>query len=93
VRLLELGCGEGQIIGPLVEAHTQHTQGAVGIDYKRQSIDVCREALSRYSFIEGDFTNQELLESLGQFDLVLLVNALHEVFSAMLIQMNWGKSM
>jgi SAM-dependent methyltransferase len=81
VRLLELGCGEGQILGPLVEAHAQNTQGAVGIDYKRQSIDVCRAHYPAIRFIEGDFTNQELLESLGQFDLVLLVNALHEVFS------------
>ena len=34
------------------------------------------------SFIEGDFTDPALLAGLGQFELVLLVNALHEVFSA-----------
>ena len=81
VRLLELGCGEGQIIGPLVEAHAQHVQGATGIDYKRQSIDVSKAHYPGIRFIEGDFTDQQLLESLGQFDLLLLVNALHEVFS------------
>ncbi len=35
VRLLELGCGEGQIIGSLVEAHTQvHSiHASYGVDY------------------------------------------------------------
>jgi len=33
-------------------------------------------------WVQGDFTDQALLSGLGKFDLVLLVNALHEVFSA-----------
>jgi SAM-dependent methyltransferase len=82
VRLLELGCGEGQIIGPLIEAHEQHTRGAAGVDYKHESIQVCRARYPGILFIEGDFTDRQLLESLGDFELVLLVNALHEVFSA-----------
>jgi SAM-dependent methyltransferase len=83
VRLLELGCGEGQIIGPLAEAHSQHTAPeSIGIDYKPQSIAVCRSRYPSMRFIDGDFTDQNLLESLGRFDMVLLVNALHEVFSA-----------
>jgi hypothetical protein len=83
VRLLELGSGEGQIIGPLVEAHTQHVAGdSTGVDYKTQSVAVSRRRYPNIRFIEGDFTDQVLLESLGKFDLVMLVNALHEVFSA-----------
>ena len=37
VRLLELGCGEAQIIGALVEGHAQvrDIQRSVGIDYTR----------------------------------------------------------
>ena len=31
--------------------------------------------------VEGDFTNSDFLAGLGKFELVLLVNALHEVFS------------
>jgi SAM-dependent methyltransferase len=84
VRLLELGCGEGQIIGPLLEAHAQvhsiHT--SCGVDYSRRSIEKCRSAYPSLLFIEGNFTDPELMAGLGHFDIVLLVNALHEVFSA-----------
>jgi hypothetical protein len=31
--------------------------------------------------VEGDFTHAELLDGLGKFEIVLLVNALHEVYS------------
>jgi hypothetical protein len=34
------------------------------------------------TFRQGDFTDAGLLARLGQFEIVLLVNALHEVFSA-----------
>jgi SAM-dependent methyltransferase len=84
VRLLELGCGEGQIIGALVEAHAQahSVQASVGVDYKRPSIEKCRRRYPEMTFIEGDFTDHDLLAGFGQFEIVLLVNALHEVFSA-----------
>jgi SAM-dependent methyltransferase len=84
VRMLELGCGEGQIIGPLFQAHAQvrSIDTSVGVDYKSQSLGVCRHNYPALHFVEGDFTNAQLLERLGQFEIVLLVNALHEVFSA-----------
>jgi SAM-dependent methyltransferase len=84
VRLLELGCGEGQIIGALVEAHTQANaiHDSCGVDYSPQSIEKCRRTYPGISFIEGDFTDQELVKTLGQFEIVLLVNSLHEVFSS-----------
>jgi SAM-dependent methyltransferase len=84
LRLLELGCGEGQIIGPLVEGHAQvcSASASTGIDYLPASIRVARRAFPSLNFIEGDFTDARLLEQLGQFDIVILVNALHEVFSA-----------
>ena len=84
LRLLELGCGEAQIIGPLVEAHASlcAVRSCTGIDYLASSIQTCRRAYPPMTFIEGDFTDATLLESLGQFDIVIAVNALHEVFSA-----------
>ena len=84
VRLLELGCGEGQIIGPLVEAHAQvHSiHASCGVDYSHKSIEKCRSAYPALAFIEGDFTDPAQMDGLGQFEIVLLVNALHEVFSA-----------
>ena len=84
VRLLELGCGEGQIIGALVEAHAavQSIAASCGVDYAAAAIQKCRQAYPGLSFIEGDFTDPDLLAGLGCFEIVLLVNALHEVFSA-----------
>jgi SAM-dependent methyltransferase len=84
IRLLELGCGEGQVIGALLDAHSQvcDVRGSVGVDYNAQSLATCRRENRGMLCIEGDFTDEKLLASLGKFDMVLLVNALHEVFSA-----------
>ena len=84
LRLLELGCGEGQVIGALLDAHTQlcAVQDSVGVDYNAQSLLRCRHDFPGMRCIEGDFTDPVLLEGLGKFEIVLLVNALHEVFSA-----------
>ena len=81
VRLLELGCGEGQVIGALFEAHST-ISASVGVDYSRRSIEKGRGAYPSISFVEGDFTDRSLLQGLGQFEIILFVNALHEVFSA-----------
>ncbi|MCE1255347.1 MAG: class I SAM-dependent methyltransferase [Anaerolineae bacterium] len=83
LRLLELGCGEGQVIGALLEAHARvcAESASVGIDYNAQSLARCRSDYPALKVIQGDFTDPLLLNPLGEFDLVLLVNALHEVFS------------
>jgi SAM-dependent methyltransferase len=84
VRLLELGCGEAQIIGALAEGHarTAGIQKSVGVDYNHQSLMIAQRDYPGLLFVEGDFTDPVLLAGLGEFDIVLLVNALHEVFSA-----------
>jgi SAM-dependent methyltransferase len=84
IRLLELGCGEGQVIGTLLDAHAQvcAVQASVGVDYNSRSLARCRQDYPGMQCIEGDFTDPELLAGLGEFEIVLLVNALHEVFSA-----------
>jgi SAM-dependent methyltransferase len=83
LRLLELGCGEGQIIGALLDAHTQvcSAPGSVGVDYNPLSLQRCKRDFPAMRCVQGDFTDPTLLAGLGKFDLVLLVNALHEVFS------------
>ena len=84
VRILELGCGEGQVIGALVQAHAQVRliNTSCGVDYDHPAIAKCRQYYPGISVIEGDFTDQNLIAGLGRFEIVLLVNALHEVFSA-----------
>ena len=83
LRLLELGCGEGQVIGTLLEAHSQvcSLPDSLGVDYNARFLAQCRRDHPDLRCIEGDFTDPALLAGLGKFDIVLLVNALHEVFS------------
>jgi SAM-dependent methyltransferase len=83
LRLLELGCGEGQVIGTLLDAHFRLCahQTSVGVDYNAKSLAQCRRDYPGFRCIEGDFMDSDLLTGLGKFELVLLINALHEVFS------------
>lgn len=82
-RILEAGCGEGQIIGALVDAHGSRSGelSSVGIDRDTNALAVAKQQFPSIRFLEGDFTDSQLLQSLGKFDLLLLVNALHHVFS------------
>jgi SAM-dependent methyltransferase len=84
VRILELGCGEGQVVGSLVNAHADlcARECVIGVDYNSNSLARCRRDYPGYAFVEGDFTSEALLSGLGQYNVILLVNALHEVYSA-----------
>jgi len=84
VALLELGCGEAQVLGALADAHggINGMRASVGVDYNPRSLARARLDYPGLRFIEGDFTDPALLNGLGKFQVVLLVNALHEVFSA-----------
>lgn len=83
LRLLELGCGEGQVIGTLLDAHFKlcDIRASAGVDYNEQSLAQCKRDYPGLRCVEGNFTDSDLLAGLGKFELVLLVNALHEVFS------------
>ncbi len=83
LRLLELGCGEGQVIGTLLDSHKQlcDRNNSLGVDYNSQSVTRCRKDYPGLRVDQADFTDPEILGNLGKFDIVLLVNALHEVFS------------
>jgi SAM-dependent methyltransferase len=83
LRVLELGCGEGQIIGALLSAHAQDCSLAesCGVDFSHRAIMKCRHDYPDLTFLMGDFTDPELLAGLGEFEIVIFVNALHEVYS------------
>lgn len=83
-RVLELGCGEAQVVGALLDAHADlcDTRQAAGVDYNPASLAQCRRDYPALKFLEGDITDPALMGGLGQYDLVLLVNTLHEVFSS-----------
>ena len=84
LRLLELGCGEGQVIGLLADSHAQlcASDCIIGVDYNPRSLARCQRDYPGFRFQLGDFTEPSLLATLEGYDIVLLVNALHEVFSA-----------
>lgn len=84
IRLLELGCGEGQVIGALLDGHSQvcDRRTSLGIDYNPQLVASCRKNFPGLRVEQADFTDPILLNGLGQFEIVLLVNVLHEVFSS-----------
>jgi SAM-dependent methyltransferase len=83
IRLLELGCGEGQVIGELLKAHTRiiDRDRSLGVDYNSQSLVNCQKDYPALLVQQADFTDPAFLKNLGQFDIILLVNVLHEVFS------------
>jgi SAM-dependent methyltransferase len=83
LRVLELGCGEGQIIGALLSAHAQDCSltKSRGVDISHRAIMKCRHDYPDLTFLIGDFTDPELLAGLGEFEIVIFVNALHEVYS------------
>jgi SAM-dependent methyltransferase len=83
LRLLELGCGEGQVVGTLLDTHKQlcDRQNSLGVDYNAQSVSRCRKDFPGFRVDQADFTDPIILNKFGKFDIVLLVNALHEVFS------------
>lgn len=83
-RVLELGCGEAQVVGALLDAHLDQcdTRQTAGVDYNAASLAQCRRDYPFLKFLEGDITDPDFIAGLGRYDLVLLVNALHEVFSA-----------
>ena len=83
VRLLELGCGEGQILGSLAAAHFEVNgiSDSVGVDYDPKAVQTALKDYPAIRFLEGDFTDASFLSALGKFEIVLLVNALHHVFS------------
>ena len=83
-RLLELGCGGGQIIGALVNAHSTFPEvnASVGVDRSVDMLARAKHACSALHLVHGDYTDPDVLDGLGEFRLVLLVNTLHEVFSA-----------
>ena len=84
LRLLELGCGEGQVIGTLLDSHKQlcDRHNSLGVDYNAQSVSRCRKDYPGLRVDLADFTDPNILDNLGKFEIVLLVNALHEVFSS-----------
>ena len=73
-RILELGCGAGHNLEALRKLGASN---GVGIDFCVDQINLAKKRTdSRFSFVLGDFTDSELIEGLGKFDLIISVFAI-----------------
>lgn len=66
-RVLELGCGTGDLLSELEPAR------GVGVDLSSNMVDVARRRFPHLQFLQGDIEDAELLASLdGPFDVIIL---------------------
>jgi len=83
IRIIELGCGEGHILGELLKLCTANKiaiKECVGVDYQSSAIENARRLYPQINFLVADYASQPL--SLEPFDMVMLVGTLHEVYSS-----------
>jgi SAM-dependent methyltransferase len=67
LRVLELGCGVGDLLNELAPAY------GVGVDLSSKMIEVAQERFPHLEFLQGDAEDAELLDSLkGPFDVIVL---------------------
>jgi len=83
-RILELGCGTGQLLNALEPLH------GVGVDLSEGMIGVAQEDFPHLKFIQGDLEDKNLISSLkGPFDVIILsdtigyLNDCEETFSSL----------
>ena len=67
LRVLELGCGTGELLGALKPSK------GVGVDISEKMIDVAKGKFPEMEFIVGDGESEDLINSLdGPFDVIIL---------------------
>jgi SAM-dependent methyltransferase len=70
-RVLELGCGTGQLLSALNPSH------GVGVDLSANVVNIAQKNYPNLEFIQGDIENPELIKSLkGTFDYIILSDTL-----------------
>jgi 2-polyprenyl-3-methyl-5-hydroxy-6-metoxy-1,4-benzoquinol methylase len=72
LRVLELGCGEGNLLASLAAAE------AVGVDFSPAMIEEARQRHSMVRFVEADAHDLSRLS--GVFDIIILSDLLHDVW-------------
>ena len=66
-RVLELGCGSGQLLNALSPSY------GVGVDLSANMISIAQKKYPNLEFIQGDLEEKKLISSLkGPFDLIIL---------------------
>lgn len=70
-RVLDLGCGTGQLLSALRPAE------GVGVDFSQRMIDIARQNHPGLRFVCGDFEDPAVLQQIGgPFDVILISDAI-----------------
>lgn len=90
IRVLDIGCGKGDLLN-LIWSATAGTDlfrfiKIQGIDIDAHFIEEARQRLPEGKFTQMDLTKPSL-SHLGDFDIIVSINTLHEVFSSKLKQL------
>jgi SAM-dependent methyltransferase len=74
LRVLELGCGNGQLLATLEPSF------GVGVDFSGPLIDLARKTYPHLSFLIGDIDDERFINSLpGPFDVIVIADTLGEL--------------
>ena len=66
-RVLELGCGTGQLLNKLIPSY------GVGVDLSANMVSIAQQNYPNLEFIQGDLEDENLISSLqGPFDFIIL---------------------
>jgi SAM-dependent methyltransferase len=74
-RVLEVGCGSGQLASYLIG--DGHVRSYAGVDFSRQAIEIARQAAPDGTFIVGDAVDPRTYE--GDFDCIICTEVLEHL--------------
>jgi len=72
-KVLDLGCGNGRLLGLLKDKNIQYT----GVDKCEQLIDVAKQRFNQHRFIVGDIADLSFQSE--QFDVIFAIASLHHI--------------
>ena len=87
-RCLDLGCGRGHLSLALAGLQAKEV---VGVDIVAESIQACRERYPSVRWEVGTPENEGFCQTLGQFDVIFLIEMLHYVDWRKTLQILWNQ--
>lgn len=93
--ILEVGCGEGHLLSSIINLAGSLFTKSVGVDNNLQAIKRASIFYPEIDFHYIDITKYSSLRNLGKFDVILIVNVLHEIYSVSSLSQSikFGKQM
>jgi cyclopropane fatty-acyl-phospholipid synthase-like methyltransferase len=84
IKLLEVGCGEGHILGNIHNSlkNVINFKDICGIDKDEDILNIAKQKYSYANFNLVNVLDDDWDDSLTSYDYILCINVLHEIFSA-----------